>query len=171
MSSIVDSLYNWANTVVGANELNIEVNSSSGNFFGDLDIQTGAINLINVSLVDDFGNPIAGYVVPKEEDGLLIFSPEYNSDTIGYKSHSHFLYSVNTGENMVLTPTSYAAVSSDITLQVYDLGDNLITELNLTINPTLSPKISDVGYNNDNLKTIINSMSSVVSSLYFALNN
>jgi surface protein len=168
MASIADSLFIWTNTLEQAILLNMTV-YSNGTYEGVQTIQTGAPNVINVTLKATNGTPIDGYVTIKEVGGYLMFNPTNNPPSIGAKNHTHEYEEINTTEQFIITPTEYGGIDSNITLTIYNSTDDVVTEINLTVNQSLEPR-SGSSYASDELKVIVNSLNSVVNHLYEALN-
>ncbi|MBT3406191.1 BspA family leucine-rich repeat surface protein, partial [Candidatus Woesearchaeota archaeon] len=168
LASIADSLFIWTNTLEQAILLNMTV-YSNGTYEGVQTIQTGAPNVINVTLKATNGTPIDGYVTIKEVGGYLMFNPTNNPPNIGAKNHTHEYEEINTTEQFIITPTEYGGIDSNITLTIYNSTDDVVTEINLTVNQSLEPR-SGSSYASDELKVIVNSLNSVVNHLYEALN-
>ncbi len=176
MNQIANSLYTWANSVSGSDSPSPEANLLSLTVFtngsytpNNLVVQTGAPNVIDVTLKTPSGQVVDGYVKAEEDKGYLVMNPTYNSTSLGYKEHIHNLLWMPTQHQFVITPTSYGSVNSTVNLEVYDSSYAYITTVKLNINPNLEPR-SGSSYENDNLKVIINSMAAVLNSLYYALN-
>ncbi len=176
MNQIANSLYVWANSVSGsdspdpeANLIDVTVYTNGSYSPQTISVQTGAPNVITVTLKTPSETVVDGYVKAREESGYLIMNPVYNSTDTGYKEHYHRLFWVPTQQSFVITPTSYGTIDSDVKLDIYDSSKNYITTINLSINPNLEPR-SGSYYDNDDLKVIVNAMAAVLNSLYYALN-
>ena len=98
-----------------------------------------------------------------------LFNPTNNPPSIGAKNHTHEYEEINTTEQFIITPTEYGGIDSNITLTIYNSTDDVVTEINLTVNQSLEPR-SGSSYASDELKVIVNSLNSVVNHLYEALN-
>lgn len=169
-------MYTWANSVSGSDSPSPEANILSLTVFtngsytpNNLVVQTGAPNVIDVTLKTPSGQVVNGYVKAEEDKGYLVMNPTYNSTSLGYKDHIYDLLWMPTQQQFVITPTSYGPINSTVNLEVYDSSYAYITTVKLNINPNLEPRLGSP-YNNDDLKVIINSMAAVLNSLYYALN-
>jgi len=176
MNAIISSLFIWANGPPNpqANMFNLTVYDNGSYVISSTtsndQIQTGAVNVFNITLRNSTDNSIlAGYIEPKENIGHLLMNPIYNSSSVGYKAHNIFSRYIPTGQEFVLTPSSYPPVSAQVQLLIYDSALNQITAVNLTTDIQLEPR-SGVYYEDDNLKQAINYINPIIKSLYYALN-
>ncbi len=169
MNQITNSLYIWANTLREAKFFDMTVYKNGSISPSNINLQTGAPNVITVHLKDSNGQEVNGYVSTMENNGYLIMNPVYNSTNLGYKEHIDKMEEIPTGTQFVITPTSYGTINSNITLSVYDNNHNLIKNIQLSVNPALEPRAGQ-SYNNDEMKTTINAMNVVLNSLYYSLN-
>jgi len=169
MNQISNSLYQWANTLKEARFISLTVYTNGTVSPSNPTVQTGAPNVITVTLKNSGGTIINGYVKATENNGYLVMNPVYNSTETGFKQHEHDMEYIPTSQQFIITPTSYGLVQSNVSLSVYDSSKNLIKKINLNVNPNLDPKAGS-SYNNDDMKVIINSMAVVLNSLYYALN-
>ena len=169
MNQISNSLYQWANTLKEARFISLTVYTNGTISPSNPTVQTGAPNVITVTLKNSGGTTINGYVKAAENDGYLVMNPVYNSTETGFKQHEHDMEYIPTSQQFIITPTSYGLVQSNVSLFVYDSSKNLIKKINLNVNSNLDPKVGS-SYNNDDMKVIINSMDVVLNSLYYALN-
>jgi hypothetical protein len=168
MNSIINSLYLWANDVKEANQVSMTV-FTNGTVVGGGTVQTGAPNVLNITLKDGLGVEVSGLVKVEEDSGYLLFDPTDRPPVVGSKNHSHRYGYVGTSSKFVVTPTSYGAVSSQVNVSVFFSNLTKIREVNLSLYADLEPR-SGTAYDDDAMKVIINSMNSVVNSLYYALN-
>jgi len=168
MNSIINSLFIWANDEKEANLFDITV-YTNGTVESSATLQTGAPNVLNITLKNDTNDKISGRLKAEESSGYLLFNPTYNPPGIGNKNHTHSYSYVNTSLEFIVTPTEYGAVDSNFNVTVYYENLTKITNFNLSIDPNLEPR-NGQSYDNDALKVIINSMNSVVNSLFYALN-
>jgi len=176
MNQISNSLYIWANSVSGSDSpspeakfLYVTVYTNGTYEPQSLEVQTGAPNVVYVTLKTPLGSIVSGYVKAQEQEGYLIMNPTYNATSTGYKEHLHRFFWLPTQQQFVITPTSYGIVNSSVKLDIYDSSYSYITTVNLSINPNLEPR-SGSYYNDDDMKVIINAMAAVLNSLYYALN-
>ncbi len=169
MNQISNSLYIWANTIKQAKKFSIDVYTNGTISPANTTLQTGAPNVITISLRDTNGNLLNGYAKAEEKNGYLVMNPVFNSTDVGYKDHVHDLLNIPLNQEFVITPTSYGLVRSGVKLYVYDSNGNYVNTVNFNINSQLEPR-SGESYDNDDLKVIINSMNVVLNSLYYAMN-
>jgi len=161
-SQISNYLFKWANSGVAIYR-NITV--GSGFVSGDLSIKTGAVNLINVSLVGGED----GFIVAEESSGHLIFSPEMNHSSIGFRNHSSLSKSFSAGELFVISPTAYG-FDSNVTITVYNLGGEIINTVELSVDNTLGFEGDNYVYIDDPLKTLTFKISQVLNNLFRSIN-
>jgi len=170
LASIISSLYYWANMEKKAKSFFITV-YTNGSYFNSspLVFQTGAPNLISVVLKTPSGSTVDGFVMPVEESGLLLMHPVNETSPLGKMKYRHEDVYVPTGVEFVVTPTSYPPAKSKVKLKVFDSSMNEISSIDVKIDSSLTPSGGNA-YENNELKVTINSMASVVGSLYYSLN-
>ncbi|MFC1801185.1 hypothetical protein ACFLZB_01880 [Nanoarchaeota archaeon] len=173
MIYVVNSLYIWANSPPQANIFNFTVYENGtytlSSSTTDDKFQTGAVNLINVTLKNSTDQIISGYVEPKELEGLLMINPIYKSPYTGSKNHTLFNRYTPTSQEFFLTPTSYSPASSQVELLIYNSTYDAVANITMSINENLEPR-SGVSYENDDLKQAISNAYFVIQNLYYALN-
>ncbi|NIA04186.1 MAG: hypothetical protein GWP09_02440, partial [Nitrospiraceae bacterium] len=174
MNQITNSLYIWANSASGTDspqpqavkqDLTVYTNGS----YTPITLQTGAPNVIDVTLKEPSGVIENGYINAEENDGYLVMNPTYNQTTYAPKKRVHEFFWIPTTQEFIVTPTSYGQANSIVSLKVYDSYYNLVANVKCNVIDSFEPR-NGVSYNNDNLKVIINSMNSVLNSLYYSMN-
>jgi|GEM_PF-6632576 len=174
INAIVSSLFIWANSPPQANMFNITVYTNGSYVFSSTatndEVQTGAVNVINVTLINSTDLAvISGLVEPKETEGHLLVNPIYQSTATGNKTHISFSRYIPTQQEFIITPTDYPPASSQAQIIVYYTNLTEAATVNLSINSLLEPR-SGVSYENDDLKQGINAINPVIQNLFYALN-
>ncbi|MCD4740194.1 hypothetical protein K8R43_03310 [archaeon] len=180
INSLISNMYNWANTEEQTlnHDITVYNNGSISPLINNLG--TGAPNVLRVRLRDSVShNLLSGYVRLQETEGWLVMHPPTGSvSVIGDKTSFHREFYIPTGNYFLVAPTNNPPVSSTLNLIVYDT--NYVSLANFS-SPQVSAtnSISDEGtgirggyqtLNENEFKTTINSMASIGSNLYYALN-
>ncbi len=140
----------------------------------NLTLKTGAPNVLNVSVYNS-GSIQNNYEVDiKEEDGYLIVNPYTQNTTLNGKDRNHY-QRIPSSQQFIITPTSYGVRATNITLRIISPSGTVIKTVNPGIENTLTEPSDSIVYpcffKDDLLKTIVNSMSQIIYSLYYSLNN
>lgn len=181
LNSVVNFLFEWASGREEALQYRFDYENTTGNWTsyfyvtgfgyisGNVLIKTGAPNLIEARYLVG-GTPTNASVRVRETDGLLILNPRTGSAPMSAKTRQHF-QSIPAETQFVVTPTSYPPASSNVTLDLYNSGGALLDTLTININSTLNIAGGGATYSDDDLKVMVNSMNSVINSLFIALNS
>lgn len=178
MSQMADALYKWSSELEQAKTFTATyyINTNSWSIVdtvggtGTLEFKTGAPNVVTVvvrngiTILNDYTLKI------KEEDGYLIMNP-YTKDTPLDPKERYHQQNLPTQTQFILSPTSLGAIQSNITLELYDPSGNFVDEYTAFIDDDLNIGSGGAGYNNDLLKAVVNSISVVLNSLFYSLNN
>ncbi len=178
MNQINSFLFQWSSQLLQAKKFTVvyELNSNSFTVVdhvsggSNMTLKTGAPNVVTLSVTSG-GIPQSGYNGRiKEQGGYLIMNP--------YTASSPFTAKTRVGRQLVptltefiVTPTSLGTIQPNITFEVVDSTGSTVDTLTAYIDPSLNIVSGGAFYNNDLLKTVVNAMNSVLSSLYYSLNN
>ena len=176
MNQINSFLFKWSSQMVQAKKFmgQYEINTgvltitdlltSSTN----ISLKTGAPNVMTIYITKG-GVPQSGYVQIKETQGYLVMNPAIEPSGLSNKTRKHFKR-IPEGQEFIITPTSLGVVNSNVTLEILDSNGGLLYTKDININPSLNIVSGGLFYNNDLLKTIVNSMNQIIYSLYYSLN-
>lgn len=167
MNQIVSFMFRWANQQERAISHQITYNVNTNSFAPvTTEFKTGAPNLVTLSVIGGFGY----YGIIAETDGYLLMSP-YTGDSPFSQSTRVHASRLNPGQQLIVTPTSLGVIDSQITIEIYNSNDQLVNSISVPIDATLNFNPGDgVPFSNNALKTSINSMFSIVSTQFVALN-
>ncbi len=179
MIQIISTLYKWANVEQRAYKYRITIytngsyqimNLTDFLYYDSAVLKTGAPNLLYIDIKNPDGTPANAYGMFEEKKGYLILSPTNNPPVVSQNEHVKRYFKINSGEQILITPTKYGLVNSNITLKIYDeTSDNFLTEMVFPIDNTLDTTGGSF-YSDDSLKTIVNAMYQVISTVYYAIN-
>ncbi|MGM5480825.1 MAG: hypothetical protein ACQESE_00275 [Nanobdellota archaeon] len=179
MSQIANSLFKWSSQFLSSKRFKISYDISSDSFTtydyeissylpSPISLKTGAPNVIETSVTDG-GTPQSDYMIRiSEKDGYLIMNPYTESSPLSEKQRYH-RQSVPVSQEFIITPTSLGKIDSNVTFEVLDYRGEIVAEKQFNVTSSLV-YTGGVYFNNDQLKTIVNAMNQVLSSLYYSLN-
>lgn len=182
MNQIASYMYLWSSQMVQAKKfaVNYDVGGDSFTTYNyqvsavnpaNITLKTGAPNVITVQAVNTGAIPSTDYYFKVvESDGYLIMSPYTDTTPLTETDRFHEQY-VQSGTDLIISPTSLGFVNASVTLEVYYLtSSNTLASLDLDVDPTLNIAAGGQYYNNDLLKTVVNAMNQILNSLFNALN-
>jgi hypothetical protein len=106
----------------------------------------------------------------REYGGYLIMDP-YTADSPFRAKSRMELEAIPTMTEFVVTPTSLGVIMSNVTLDILNSTNGVLATAPVMVENSLDMSSGGVYYNNDLMKTIVNAMNSVLSSLFYSLNN
>ncbi len=179
MNQINNYLFKWSSQLLQARQFTVTYNVNTDSYTvsevgksgeRNLTFKTGAPNVVMVAVVED-SVPNTDYSIRvKEQGGYLIMDPYTAAEPFTQKTRIN-TQTVPSLSEFIVTPTSLGVIQSNITLQIIDPEENVIREIPASIESTLAISSGGTYYNNDLMKTIVNAMNSVLSSMFYSLNN
>ncbi len=179
MIQIISTLYKWANQQEKAWKYRITIytngtykvmNLTDYLYYDTAIFKTGAPNLVYLDIRNPDGTTANAYGMFEERKGYLILSPTTNPPVVSDNEHVKRLFKIHSGDQVVVTPTKYGLVNSTVTLYIFDeSSDNLLTSVSFPVDNSLDIYGGSY-YSDDNLKTIVNAMVQVISTVYYAIN-
>ena len=182
MNQLNSALFQWSSEIVRAHKYRVVYELTTGNFTTyrytnpsfyvqeDITLKTGAPNVFLV-YVQDSGVPQANYYSKlQEKEGYLIMNPYTESSPLDEKDRRDF-HELPIGTEFIITPTSYGMIDSTINLSIINGSGHIMDTLVLDINSSLNFNPTEgISYNNDILKEVVNAMTQILNSLFYALN-
>ncbi len=178
MNQISNYLFRWSSQMLQAKKFYIAYETTNNSFTtynylnssSTLVLKSGAPNVLTVYVTTNGVQQSAYQVRVKETAGYLIMNPRIGTTPISEKTRYHY-QTINVSNEFIITPTSLGVVSSNVTFEILDSGNNLLNTYVADIDSNLNIQTGGVFYNNDLLKTIANAMNQILNSLYYSLNN
>ena len=179
MNQINNYLFRWSSQVLQARKYTVTYELTTGNFTitetgrgarNNITLKTGAPNVLFVTVLNGSIAQPQYQVKVREQGGYLIMDP-YTADSPFRAKSRMELEAIPTMTEFVVTPTSLGVIRSNVTLDMLNSTGGVIATAPVTIENSLDMSAGGVYYDNDLMKTIVNAMNSVLSSLFYSLNN
>lgn len=179
MNPIINSLYKWANVQKKAWKYEITFytdgtytikNMTDGLYYSSATLKTGAPNYLRIYIKEPGGGSSYAYGKLSESGGYLLFNPTLNASEITPKTRVDELFEIKDGDEVIITPTSYGDAHSTVYIKFYDVVGHELGNITFNIDRNLNYNGGSY-FEDDALKTQINSMNAVGYNLYWSLNH
>ena len=170
LNQIRSALFKWVDNNKYHREI-IQYDLDTGTFDNEpLILQTGVPNQL-MFFVTSSGVSQSGYTINiKEDQGHLLLNPYDGSSPLSEKGRIH-MNTLPTDTYFIVTPTSLSTVQSNVSIEIIDSAGNLVDTLVTTINSSLNYNPIGVVGTDDLLKTRVNVMAQLLSSIFYSINN
>jgi hypothetical protein len=179
MNQINNYLFRWSSQVLQARKYTLTYELTTHNFTitetgrgarNNITLKTGAPNVLFVTVLNGGIAEPEYNVKIREQGGYLIMDP-YTADSPFREKSRMELEAISSMTEFIVTPTSLGVIRSNVTLDVLNSTNGIIATAPIFVESSLDMSAGGVYYNNDLMKTIVNAMNSVLSSLFYSLNN
>ncbi|MFP4118678.1 MAG: hypothetical protein ACLFTH_01330 [Candidatus Woesearchaeota archaeon] len=179
MSQIASTLFRWTNQKSSAKRFTITYDADNDTFKtydheestetpNPISLKTAAPNVLEANVLRD-GDKQQDYQVRiRESQGFLIMNPRLSSEVLSDKMRYH-RQTIPISETFVITPTSLGKTLSNVTIEIIDSEQEIVAEKTFNITSDLV-YTGGVNFKDDKLKTMVNAMNQILSSLYYSLN-